>query len=66
VTLEELGAIPAIVVRVTDRIVGTTIELSAEQLIALATFQFSGRRMRTPNITTGQSFLALVRGLALS
>jgi len=66
VTLEELGAIPAVVVRVTDRIVGTTIELSAEQLIALATFQFSGRRMRTPNITTGQSFLALVRGLALS
>ncbi len=62
-TIRQIGTFNATVVRVTDQLIGARIELSEEQLIALTSFQFSGLIQRTPTIDTGQSFLALMRGL---
>jgi cellulose synthase (UDP-forming) len=64
VHVDEIGSFPAQIVRLTDRLVGARIELSAEQLVALTTFQFSGHRMRTANIASMSSLFALLRGLA--
>jgi cellulose synthase (UDP-forming) len=63
VHVDEIGSFPAQVVRLTDQLVGARIDLSAEQLVALTTFQFSGHRMRTAQIASMSSLFALLRGL---
>jgi len=52
--------------RTTDRLVGAKILLSPQQQVALTRFQFAGDRMRTPDVSTLGSVLALIRDLALS
>jgi cellulose synthase (UDP-forming) len=64
VTLRELGVFPAVVARVADKVIGMRIELSPEQQAALTTFQFSGQRMPTAEVSVVRSFIAIVRGLA--
>jgi len=66
ISIRELGEVPAIIARITDRVVGAKMLLSPQQQLALTHFQFAGGRMRTPNVSTLGSVLALIRGLALN
>ena len=66
ISIRELGDVPAVVARITDHVVGAKILLLPQQQVALTHFQFAGGRMRTPDVTTRGSLLALIRGLALS
>jgi len=66
ISIRELGEAPAIIARITDRVVGAKMLLSPQQQLALTHFQFAGGRMRTPNVSTLGSVLALIRGLALN
>ncbi|BAI95548.1 hypothetical protein Sj15T_33430 [Sphingobium sp. TA15] len=66
ISIRELGEVPAIIARITDRVVGAKILLSPQQQVALTHFQFAGDRMRTPDVSTLGSVLALIRGLALN
>jgi len=66
ISIRELGDVPAIIARITDSVVGAKILLSPQQQVALTTFQFAGERMRTPDVSTLGSVLALIRGLALN
>lgn len=63
ISIQELGLVEATIARVSDDIVGARIALSPEQLISLTTLQFDEQHMRMPNVSTLNSFLALVRGL---
>lgn len=64
-SIRELGEMPATVTRVTPNSVGVKILLSPQQHVALTTFQFNGERMPTPDVSTLNSFVALLRGLTL-
>ncbi|WP_176593622.1 glycosyltransferase [Sphingobium sp. EM0848] len=66
ISIKELGEMPASIARITDNVVGAKILLSPQQQTALTHFQFAGERMRTPDVSTLGSFIALIRGLALS
>lgn len=65
IAIRELGEVPAIIARITDSVVGAKILLSPQQQVALTNFQFAGERMRTADVSTMGSVLALIRGLAL-
>lgn len=65
-SINELGDMPATVTRITGDSVGVKILLSPQQHVALTTFQFTERRMPTPEVSTLNSFVALVRGLTLN
>ena len=66
ISIRELGDVPAIIARITDSVVGAKILLTPQQQVALTHFQFAGDRMRTPDVSTLGSVLALIRGLALN
>lgn len=61
--IKELGEVPAVVARITERMVGAKVLLTPEQHVALTTYQFTGMRMQTADVSTFHSFVALFRGL---